>query len=649
MNMLKMRIARLSIKDFKGIKSLEINLHPEVATIRGENATGKTTIVDAFNWLLFDKDSTGRSDFSIKPYSKDGGEVHYLESIVEADLMLNDEKITLKKVFREKWTKPRGQAKEVFSGHETTYFLNDVPLKKLDYDKRINEICPEDVFKLLTNPQYFPRLPWQKQRQMLFDIAGDVSDADIISVVPAYAELLKSINGHKSMDDYKKMIAAQKRKIKDELDTIPARIDEVQKAMPAPLMWDQIEKGIQSLNAEIQKIDDQITDAGKALEGENSKRIELQGNIDKLISLRFQLEREAQQVADNLKYEFDRTGKRLSAKLSDNTASIIDAKQRINNAEAKIDSLKAKKEAKKNEWYKINAETFIFEDDGICPHCGQPLPEEMLSSSRQDHENKFNALKADRLAENVKEGRQYATEITSLEETIKVNQEIICALESENEKLKEPSAVPDYESAKSKYLAQKEYLPLVDKIDKMIAEMAKLGPVKITDTSAYQERRKALVTELDQYKTDLATRERIDAGNKRIVELTNTQQELSHELANLENIEISIQQSVKAKIELIESRINGMFEVVRFKMYNQQVNGGEQETCECTVDGVPYSDVNNAGKINAGMDIVSVLSAKYGIYAPVWIDNRESVNDLKSIPSQVINLVVTTDKQLVIN
>jgi hypothetical protein len=72
-----------------------------------------------------------------------------------------------------------------------------------------------------------------------------------------------------------------------------------------------------------------------------------------------------------------------------------------------------------------------------------------------------------------------------------------------------------------------------------------------------------------------------------------------------------------------------------------QINGGLNETCEVTYNGVPYSDLNNAMRINIGLDIINTLSAHYGISVPIFIDNAESVTSLEAVNGQVIRLIVS--------
>ena len=91
-----------------------------------------------------------------------------------------------------------------------------------------------------------------------------------------------------------------------------------------------------------------------------------------------------------------------------------------------------------------------------------------------------------------------------------------------------------------------------------------------------------------------------------------------------------------------------MFQVVSFNFVSDQLNGGEKLTCVCTVNGTPYPDVNAAGKVNAGLDIINAICSAKGVSAPIFIDNRESINQILPTVSQVINLVVSKDKSLTI-
>lgn len=640
----------ITLLNFKGIRSLTVNFSDQENSIRGDNATGKTTIMDAFTFLLFGKDSSGRADFNIKTLDSSGSPIHNLDHEVSAVLLMNGETISLKKVYREKWTKPRGQKDQVFSGHETTYYYNEVPLAQKDYNIKIEQICPEKVFKLLTSPLYFPGTPWTEQRQTLIQCAGAVSDEDIVSQNPLYADLISGIQGVKTIEEYKREIAMKKKRIKDDLEQIPARIDEVHRSMPEAQDWSFIESEIRTSQESISKIEGEITDALKGVEGANSGRIELQKQIGKSKAIRDNIDHEAITYVDNLKYEYDRNLRARSQHVRDFEEIIRLKENTIKGLSLEIESLKERREKKIAEWHKINEEVLTFSQDAVCPTCGQDLPEGFLSEKKTEAENKFNENKSGRLSVNVSEGKKIAAAIQDAEKSITIAQEVISDTTLKlNELNAQVIKEPDYKAEKAVFLQSKKYDSITSLIHSDENRLREMGEAAMPDTSILQGKKREENLKLDSLKKELGKRDQISSGNNRIATLKGDQQNLSQELADLEKVEYLIAGFNKAKIEAVESRINNIFRIVRFKMYNEQVNGGLAETCECIVDGVPYSDLNSAMKTNAGLDILSTLSEKFGVSAPIFLDNRESVNNILPVKGQIINLIVTKDKELIIN
>ena len=145
-----------------------------------------------------------------------------------------------------------------------------------------------------------------------------------------------------------------------------------------------------------------------------------------------------------------------------------------------------------------------------------------------------------------------------------------------------------------------------------------------------------------------ANREQIGRAEKEIASLEEKRIANNQKLADLEKWEFTALQFQKDKDAELLKRINGMFRYVSFSFVNEQLNGGEKLTCVCTVNGTPFLDVNNAGQINAGIDIINAICTAKGVSAPIFVDNAESVNQIIPSLSQIIRLVVTTDKELTI-
>ena len=292
---MKILLNKIKINHFKGIKVLDVNFAFNT-NILGDNATGKTSVMDAFLWLLFGKASTDRTAFEVKHISPNGnGSPKDVE--VEGDLLLDDQPITLKRIFREKWVKKRGSATSEFSGHETILFYNEVPVSLRQYQDKIAAICGEDTFKMLTNPYYFPSLNWKVQRNILFELAGgEVPDHLIAQGNREFERLMNELTG-KTLEEYRKQVAAQKKRITEELELIPARIDEVQRNLSEQKDWDGLLMDFQRTEKELREVEEAITDQSKSHEAAYQEKTNLQKKLhearNKLNNLVAQHEREA--------------------------------------------------------------------------------------------------------------------------------------------------------------------------------------------------------------------------------------------------------------------------------------------------------------------------------------------------------------------
>lgn len=210
--MKKIILKEISLVNFRGVKEKRIEFGEKETSIYGRNATRKSTIFDAFIWLLFGKDQFDRKDFEIIPI-ENGKRLDRVDAEVSAIIEIDGQEMKLKRVLHQKWVRRRGTSEEVFDGCETLYYINDVPLRAGDYKTKIDEIIDETIFKMITNPSFFLSLNWKEQREQLFRIAGTVSDEQIAATNKDFKDLLDEISG-KSMQEFKKEISAKKKKTK---------------------------------------------------------------------------------------------------------------------------------------------------------------------------------------------------------------------------------------------------------------------------------------------------------------------------------------------------------------------------------------------------------------------------------------------------
>ncbi len=641
---MKILLNKLKINHFKGIKALEVSFSHHT-NISGDNATGKTTVMDAFLWLLFGKDSTDRTAFEVKHISANGnGAPKDVE--VEGTLMVDHQEITLKRIFREKWVKKRGSATSEFSGHETILFFNEVPVSLREYQDKIAAICSEDTFKMLTNPYYFPSLNWKAQRSILFEIAGgEVPDHLIAKGNREFESLLNELTG-KTLEEYRKQVANQKRRINEELELIPARIDEVQRNLPAPTNWSEVEHQIEHSEASIADVEEAILNKSRAYEAAYKEKEALQHKLHdarkKLASIVTQHESDRSQQSHQVQVQRDN----LLREKQRFEQHINDLEEAISSWENKAIRVDSEMKALRQKYYDVQAAKFELDpDETVCPTCKRPI--ESSEEKQQKMMEDFNRNKSHKLEKIQSDGKALKHQKEEIDSRIDQQQlelkktrsglqgviENIATTPMDKPVQTSPEDIPGYAETKQW-------------IDQLQAEYDK--PITAPDLNDLRYKKSVLVKQLEELNTLLSLREQIRKGNNRIGELEHQQQKLAQEVARLEKIEFTIQAFERAKVEAIEKKVNSMFEITRWKLFEQQINGAEVPTCKATHKEVPYADLNSAAKANVGLDIINTLSKHYGVTAPIFFDNREGVNHLIDTPSQLINLIVTKDPELVI-
>ena len=628
---MEIKINRLLLQNFKGIQYLEINADGENLKIYGDNATGKTTVFDAFTWLLFNKDSLGRSDFGIKTQDENGNAIHNLEHTVECELAIDNSILTLKKIYAEKWTKKRGSSEAEFSGHETKYFINEVPSAKKEYEQKIAMYIDENLFKTITNPLYFnEHLKWQDRRAILLSLCdSNMTDSDILARSPEFLPLLDELKG-RTVQEYSKIIKSKQTAINDELKAIPQRINEASLAIPTTIgEVDENEKAT---------IEQKIADLNNEIIAIRSGS----GTTDAEIELRALKEKKAK--LENSYCDVSIFEKELSTAVFEmhNAENEIDVcRRKIANINADIEDFTNRADALRKEWHEVNEKKYT--DSGICPTCGQNLPEEQIAESKA----KFNIARAEKLDSITEKGLKAKAEIAERENLrLTVADKIDKLQKKANEQEAEIKRIASsIEKAKAEF--EKIKVEELAVINQSIAEAEKSTLNKTNDvqTKIYtiQEQinaERAILAEIDKV---IASRDIAERQKKRIEELSADEKRLAGEYANLDKIAFLIDKFTKYKIDLLGEEINSHFKYAKFKLFEEQINGGIAECCETTYKGIDYSDLNNASRINVGLDIINTLCSINDKYCPVIVDNAESVTELMQTNSQMICLIVSAE------
>lgn len=650
-------IKKLTLINFKGIRSLTIDFNEDVTTISGRNGLGKTTIFDAFTWLLFGKDSKERKQFGIKTYGKDGQPIPRLPHEVSGVLDVDGKEITLCRRFTEKWQKKHGTTIERMVGHEEERLYNDVPMSVNDWAEKIESICPEQVFKFITNPLYFSSQKAEVQRAMLFRMAGEVTNEEVAENYKNFQDLLAQMTG-KTMEEFKREIAAKKKRIKAEVEAIPDRMDECQRQISAmecdadgkPLNFNALRAELEQEQAELTKVEGQIADITKAYNDKMGARLEKSRELGDIKNQIVKREAEIKDEAYKSYREELNKQKELHYQVGTLKGEITRAEKEITKRQAELDKYAKLREEMIAEWHEINKSQLTFDDkDFVCPTCRRHFDIDDIEAKQAEMLSHFNEEKKRKLEDNTARGKANSERMKAVEAEIKTLQDHIAKNEdtikeyAANTLFKKELAEPD---AAPLIAADKELAELKDKAKTLQVEIEAETKDDMPDTAALTSTKLEITANIDGIKNELRKEEYVKAAKERIAELEKKLRTQSEELAELEATEDTMMEFAKERVKLVEDKINSMFTMVKFKMFDTQINGGVVETCEAVVDGVPYSTQNNAMVINIGIDIINAICRSENISAPIFVDNAESLNSILPTPSQLIRLVVTEDEQL---
>lgn len=654
--MKKINLTGLKLHNFKGVRDFELCTNAEHVNVFGANATGKTTLFDAFTWLLFGKNSEDAKKFNVKPLDESSEELLGLEPDVEATFLVDGKKVTLHRILKENWVKPKGQLEKQRKPDTTSLYVNEVPKKVKEYQDFISKIIDEDTFKMLTNPTQFVSQHWTKQREVLTEIAGTMSDEEVIKSNSALADLIKLLNGH-SVEDQKKVVASQKRKIKKDIEGIPARIDEAERAKPETISTSKetLIKMNETYQESLDKAQDTLNFAKNSAGTVELQLKKRELNSD-LLNEKAKFDAGSQMQLSGLMNDLNEQ----QSLLSNTNSDLYNAKGDVRDIENEVSMIDSKinstSELKRQllDIYHSEKEVVFDESATVCVTCGQDLPANKVDEIRTH----FNLEHSKKLEEIIAKGKEQASEIDELEANKgELNTKLVEAKTMLDQLVdKQAKELEQVEKLKQEINLQKEQTPKFEDSKKFSEIKQEIADIDLKLTNAVAENSQAIneaqakideiKRNMNQINTEISKYEQIETQDARITELKEEETKLKQKFNELDKTDYLIDQFNRTKINLLESKINDHFELVSFKLFDLQKNGEINETCEALVDGVPYSDLNNAARINAGLDIINTLINHFEVSAPIFIDNAESVNNILDTKAQQIALVVTEDKKL---
>lgn len=643
-----MKLISLTLQNFKGIKGFILDADGQNSNVFGNNGTGKSTLFDAFTWLLFGKNSRDEKDFGIKTLDANGNVIPRIEHRVSAVIEHNGQKLQLTRTYKERWRKQRGAAEAVMVGNSTEYSYGPAgsatPISASQYSAAISNLIPEKLFKLITDPLFFNgHLSWQERREILMQLCGDVTDEDVVKSDSDLAEVLQLAAG-RSIDETKKGVRAAIRETAKKKDEIGPRVDECRNGLV-----DISRESVSDARIDAKRVSAQI-------EALRKKKLE-ESAMDQSVKDR---ERLAEVNAKILELKAARHDV-YQKTVYDLMEKEIEASRVVAKEQDALDALQAKRTAMRadaerftqsindlrNDFKTVFGKAFTSTPiETVCPTCGQALPTDRIErakSAMAEQEASFNFEKAERLKAINIEGKEKKQK---LEETAASLTELEGKIEASTQRLEQLKDV--LTAIKEDKATQKEPAPSEEEVrlvqEAMILKSHIEHPVENTENAQIDEQIAALKEKLGDAQIIITKADNNNALNARIGELLKSEHELSEHLIDLEHQLYLCEQFTRTKTDLVSERLAEKIPTVQFIMFRPNVtNEGIEECCETSYHGVPYKDLNTGARINVGLEIIKALISKYEVTAPIFVDNAESVTELNSVPTQLIRLVVSEE------
>ena len=645
--MKQLKIKKISIENFAGLKNQIFEFNGNDARVYGANGTGKTTTATALQWLLFDKGLDGSTkSFNPVPLDENNEEEYELIPTVEVELDDNGKTLKIRKESHPKYTTNKTTNRKEYSRSRTKkQYINDERLKVKDFQSRISELVSEDVFKLITNPAAFNQLHWKEQRTILFEIADDIDTETIIKTNKDFEAIPKILGDH-DIETKQKILKDKISQIEKDIKDIPIRINQTESNKQEVPKYD--EERYEEIKQEIERL-------GK-------ERVDVQ-NGKAEIDLRNQLadkQAELKRLEDNHEANNENRITSLNNEFNVEEGTVSNLKTQIKNNKQQIDyennrrkTLLDKHKEIQSQIEEVKNRQFEYKDDGVCSCCGQALPADQIEQAKEKALKQFNKNKSQEIEElnNSKErivndGKQIKPTIEKIESQnnslqIKVN-------EAEDKSQRILNKINQLKANSVNVTQTEEYKSVLNDINE-INNKRKDIKTTINDQLVNIDNQ---ITELTQEKVEFENAKAIESSNKHlddaIRELRMQEDNLLDEKEEYVHQNQVLKAFITTRVKMLTENVNNKFNIAEFKLFNQLVNGELEETCVTTVDGVEYSGgLNNAARINVGLDIINTLSQHYKITAPIFIDNAESITDIIPTEAQQIQLIVSgQDKNL---
>lgn len=637
-----MKLLKLTLENFKGHKLRSVEFSPTITRIYGANGTGKTSIFDGFCWLLWQKDSDDRTQsgtVSFYPFDpgKQGEVLHNVVVSVEAVLEIDGAQHVLCRTMQEKWTTPNGTELPRFTGNETKLYIDGLAVKANQFDAFVKENINPELFKLTSNPWYFPTLHWKEQRRILMELAGDISNDDVLAA-DASLEPLRNELASRKPEDCKKLWQQQQKAAVKDLEKTVLLINENRKHLPQIENEAEVKAELEAqrlvLMKPLEKAMQEKADilSGTAISKKQAEAKVLEAKLDVIRA-------EQREKIAAVRKPFDEQIAALEAEAKTTAETVKPYRQTVVNLDNAIRENEEKLKVLQDSWQAVDAEEF----NDVCPCCHRPYPPEQIADQRAA----FNRSKAERLEKIEADGNALfdkneenkAQRDAAMQEVQRLSKLDLEMPDKRSEimKLREEAvqALPPMENRQDWFEASEDLKRINHEIEELHIDVK----LKLMDAEKAIENAQKPVGDID---VRLAEIKAAEATRALITDYTKQQQTLREQHDELALKLSLIKKFDEIKAVMTTEKVKAILPGMDFKLFNyNNTNEGYTETCELVKDGKPYANLSNGEKIAVGCELIAAISKHYGVSNPVWIDNAEATTKHLETNGQAILLRVS--------
>ena len=613
----------------------------EITEIRGRNKEGKSSIMNAFLWLMTGYDEYDRSNYQLFDNTVEQTYENAVPASVEAVLDIDGYEYTFKKTAKQGWSRPRGKSEYERKGTDDySFFTDGIEVSATQYKSQIESLlAPIDKLKIMLNLRYFMMLDWKDMRKQLEAMVGEIESSDFKG---DYSIILQDLIKY-APDQLKSLYKQQKSKIEDNIKGLPKAIETLQSNLPDLKEVEEARKSIDEAKQQIADIDEKIVGAGDFAKPYIDKRnaelaeiTKLQEEYNKAQSVYLSnFNEEIEKIQKEIR-EVDSYNADIEKKNKKSESEKENAKKELERMNDLLAGLQKRHEELTEQNKECKSRVFTGEK---CAYCGQELPEDKLEEARK----RFNEQKEkdhEYIVSQGKSNKEY------LERTLKC----IENLKAEIEKPLESMDKKDKSELEAKLGDLRDSFVPYNKTTEGEAKMsvieekrANLTVIPQQDNEALLNMKRGLLDEIEINSKKLGLKDEYDKQVAKIKEMQENLRANSIEKAKLEGKLAKVKEYEEEKAKIVSDRVNGKFEYVKIEMSETNKSGDIVPACVIKDNkGVNALVTNNASRVLCGIDIAIAFQNFYDVSLPIFIDNYElfSKDNNPKINRQEVRLIV---------